>query len=381
MNVVFLTLFLGLVAGPQEVRVAVGSNVAAVEIRLDGALAAELTAPAWKGPVDFGPDLLPHDLEAIAFDSGEREVGRARIRVNMPRPKAQASFVLEPRDQTGRQMARLSWESTVAAAPRTIRITLDDEPLDVEDPSRFEVPTGEPGRVRILRADLRFGSDISAVAEAFLGSQDRDYSSAELTAVAVVLTGRKDLPSSEGLSGWFVADGKQLRVVATEEGPADVVFLVSPDAEYRLEKILSQAIHLRLFFRTGARSMFRLSRDIFVFFSLPSPSPAEGTPYVSFPLLGPYSPSDGGLLSLYLDVRNQAPDRSAAHLARVAPLTGTAAVSHGRRRAAVWILDADRRRDDPNLRLGRQRIVWVEGNPLPQKIALTPRATGIELAR
>lgn len=432
MNVAFVTLFLGLLSGPQEVRLSVGGAVAAVELRLDGALAARAVAPPWVAVVDFGPEILPRDLEAVAFDVEEHEVGRARIRVNMPRPKAGASFVLEPSDQTGRQMARLAWESTVAATPRTIRITLDEEFLDVEDPSRFEIPPGEPGQTRILRADLRFGNNISAVAEAFLGSHDRDYTSAELTAVAVVLTGRKDLPPADRLSGWFAADDRPLRAVVADEGPADVVVLVDPAAEKRLLEIAGKGHWRPLFARDWKRRNFRLEKDQLVTFIFPAPERAEGTPYNVFPAAGPFSRSDGGLLWLYFNsraYRPMAPDAEAFRGA--APLTGTAAVKNGRRRAVVWILstlppadlsslESARRylqalnvplfiwRVSPDGRpspgpggeldastpgaldsaisslekaLDRQRIVWVEGNPLPQKIVLTPTATGIELAR
>ncbi len=431
MNVVFLTLFLGLVAGPEEVRVAVGSDVSAVEIRLDGAPAARLKAPAWRGTVDFGPSFLPHDLEAIAFDPGEREVGRTRIRVNMPRPKAEASFVLEPRDETGRQMVRLHWESTVAAAPRTVRITLDGESLDVEEPFRFAIPEGEPGRVRILRADLRFGKGVTAAAEAFLGSHDRDYTSAELSAVPVVLERRKDLPPPEELSGWLLSGGRPLRVVAVERGPADVVFLVDPRAESRLEKILSMVARIRTSHSFPTINSFRLSGESLFYFVLPLPVPAGGTRYVGVPLAGPFSSRDGGVLFTYLEIRKKAPLRNADHVARVSPLTGMAAVSRCRRRAAVWILDAGRPTDDPDLDRGRrylaslnvplfvwrvgpgggpapgsgpesritlpshvetalssleetldrQQIVWVEGQHLPQTITLSTKAEGIALAR
>lgn len=432
MNVAFITLFLGLFLGPKEVRLSVGGGVTAVELRLDGALAARMAAPPWAAVVDFGPEILPRDLEAVAFDSEEHEVGRARIRINMPRPKAGASFVLEPPDQTGRQMARLAWESTVAASPRTIRITLDEEFLDVEDPSRFEVPSGEPGRTRILRADLRFGNNVSAVAEAFIGSHDRDYTSADLSAVAVVLTGRKDLPAPEKLSGWFAADDMPLRVVVTEEGPADVVFLVDPGAEKRLLKIAREGHWRPLLATDRKRQNFRFDKDHFVTFIFPAPERTDRTPYNVFPGAGPFSRSDGGLLWLYfnsLAYRPMAPDAEAFRGA--APLTGIAAIQNGRRRAAVWILSSQPPADLLDLEIARhylqalnvplfiwrvspdgrrssgsdgeldastpgaldaaisslekalhrQRIVWVEGNPLPQAIALSKDATGVALAR
>lgn len=428
MNVAFVTLFLGLVAGRQEVQVAVGSTVSAVEIRLDGVLAAEATAPQWKGPIDFGKYILPHELEAIAFDRQEREVGRAQIWVNLPRSPAEAAFVVERPDQTGRQIARLTWESTRSAAPRAVRVTLDGEPLDVEDLSHFEIPPSEPGRVRILRADLRFGDNISAAAEAFVGGMDRDYASAELTAVPVVLTDREALPPVSELSGWFVRDGEPLHVVAAEEGPADIVFLVDPQADPVLGQIDRKKSR---YFAFRSRNDFQLPEESFGYFVIPAPSKTGDSPYAGFPMAGPATRADGGFVRLYSVAVEGVSGRDPQYLPRAAQITGLGAIWNGRRRAVVWVLSSPSPRDAASLEparryltalnvplfvwrvssgsprskpapgeldastpanldkaisglskaLSRQRIVWVEGRHLPQSIALSVQAAGIEIAR
>jgi hypothetical protein len=81
-----VSLFLGLVSGPQPVELAVGGRPAAVEIRLDGELVAGLTSPPWRFEIDLGEALAPHELVAIARDESGRELDRARRWVNIDMP-------------------------------------------------------------------------------------------------------------------------------------------------------------------------------------------------------------------------------------------------------------------------------------------------------
>jgi hypothetical protein len=55
MQIAFLTLFLGLVTGPQAVAVDPGAGVATVELALDGRGVASLEHAPWSATVDFGP--------------------------------------------------------------------------------------------------------------------------------------------------------------------------------------------------------------------------------------------------------------------------------------------------------------------------------------
>ena len=63
---VVVSLFLGLVSGPQVVEVAVAERVATVELRLDGRAVGRLAGPPWRAEVDFGDALATHRLEAVA---------------------------------------------------------------------------------------------------------------------------------------------------------------------------------------------------------------------------------------------------------------------------------------------------------------------------
>jgi hypothetical protein len=83
-----VTLFLGLVTGPQPVELAVGPQATAVEIRLDGQVVERLTSPPWDLEIDLGEALVPHELVAIARDETGRELARARRWINIDMPMA-----------------------------------------------------------------------------------------------------------------------------------------------------------------------------------------------------------------------------------------------------------------------------------------------------
>ena len=57
-TVAFLSLFLGLTSGVQQVRLNVQGRVAEVELKLDGETVATLDSPPWVVPIDLGPALL-----------------------------------------------------------------------------------------------------------------------------------------------------------------------------------------------------------------------------------------------------------------------------------------------------------------------------------
>ena len=88
--IAFASLFLGLVYGVETVQVVVGEAVVAVELRLDGEAVRVLRQPPWRAECDFGSELAPRLLEAVAFDAADRELGRASQWLNLPQPRAAA---------------------------------------------------------------------------------------------------------------------------------------------------------------------------------------------------------------------------------------------------------------------------------------------------
>lgn len=126
MTITFTALLLGLVLGVQPVKLEVGANVAQVELLLDGELVGARTEPPWEISCDFGKDLEPHELLAVAHDAAGAEVGRARQWINFPgAPSAQGksgsertavAIEVDPRSRT-LDLQALSNRFTVQGRP------------------------------------------------------------------------------------------------------------------------------------------------------------------------------------------------------------------------------------------------------------------------
>lgn len=221
----FLTLFLGLVLGPHDVRVMVDDTVAAVELRLDGVPVARIEGSPWKATVDFGDALVPRRLEAVSLDAGGRQLELVTQSINRPRPRAEAVLLVE-RDGDGRPVAgRLSWQAVGSMQPSEVSVTVDGQPLAIDDPDRFPLPTLDAGAFHFLQADLTFEGGISAHTQTAFGGLHTDETTGDLTAVPVQLPERGKPPDAAEAARWFlVADAPQ-RVVAVEKGPAEVILV------------------------------------------------------------------------------------------------------------------------------------------------------------
>lgn len=436
MVVAFASLFLGLVAGVQPVELVVGEGVATVELRVDGASVAEVTGPPWRTGLDFGSGPVPHELVAVARDPEGAELGRARQWVNLPRPSAEANVVLQGAGDGRDAVARVSWESVLPGAPRSVRATFDGAPLAVDDPRRIELPDHDPERLHLLRVELEFTETLGAVAELVFGGSYRSEASSELTALAVEVAEGTSAPDAGGLAGHLLAAGEPVTPVAVEQGPALVVVVMDRPAQGRL------AERARRWAEGGAgggvagtsdalRHDLRLGEDQVLRFLWPFSrgGDAEGVRYALFPRSEDHPPAHGGMLWLMTAARQPPFPEDAQRLADAVAVAGMAAAERGRRRAVVLLLgddpaDASRlapsavRRylehlgvplhvwavgDVPDAaaqawggavrvdrehrfraavgelveELDRQRIVWVEGLHLPQSFELAPAVEGL----
>ena len=240
--IAFASLLLGLIVGPEPVELLAGDAVAAVEVRLDGAPVGELRGEPWSLLCDFGLELRPHELVAVAYDREGEEIGRARQWVNLPRRPAEASVMLDGADSRGGRggrgvVARLSWESVVAVRPSEIVLTFDGQPVAAGDPRHIVLPDHDPEQLHFLRAELDFERNVSTVLEIVFGGSYADRLNVELTAVPVVVAGRSELPPVADLAGDFSAGGKPLSVVAAETGPAEIVVVRDESVRSVLAKI------------------------------------------------------------------------------------------------------------------------------------------------
>lgn len=419
--IAFETLFLGLVVGLQPVRVAVGPEVAAVELRLDGAAIATLTGAPWESRCDFGPAPHPHELVAVARDGDGGELARASQWINLPRPEAEAHLFLE-RDPTTRAVtsARLNWENLETPEPRRVRITLDGTPIHVANPRSFLLPTHDPAQVHVLTAELTYSDHLTARADAVFGGELGEQAETRLTAVPLLLDEGAGPPSLAALQGAFTVYGRPVRVAAIEDPPATVVMV----ADLRVDDLLRNP---RLRMKTDAAGhllainpAYPDNDRLFATFGVSDTVDRGADLLRLFPISFPFELNLGNLEVVLGRLRFPGASPKSQLLGNAVAVAGVKAAADNRPRAVVLLLGgkgcevgsvtpeaarafladlhvplvvwsvagaagdtcwgpaaaADWPRGlytaFPRLRslLDRQRIVWLEGGHLPQRVQL-----------
>src|SRR2546425_6000973 len=128
-QIVFLSLFLGLVSSKQSIDLHVDDAIKSVRIAVDGREVTTLTQPPWHTVFDFGNEIIPRELVAIGYDAAGHEVAPSSQTLNLPRPTAGFGIVLE-RDNTA---ASLRWRHLTNAMPIQATITVDGKRLHMND--------------------------------------------------------------------------------------------------------------------------------------------------------------------------------------------------------------------------------------------------------
>jgi len=433
----FATLFLGLVFGTQQVEFLVHERVGAIEISLDYQVVGHLNQPPWQLSVDFGEDLAPHVLQAVAHGSSGTEIGRTEQWINTFTQQTDVSILVSPRQDGQGLQAQVAWETvTEQLEPESFRVELDGQPLEVEDPREFDLPRVDPNQAHFLRVELRFSDTLQASAEAVFGGPYSDQVNTELTAVPIFLDGRKKLPPLQDMQDWFLGAGRHLELRAIEEGPAEIVVVrdlatIGTFRDHDVTKKRSrrwddwQAI-------PTANADALLKKDYTLRFVTPAARQIERQSYryQIFPRSVLFSRHDGGLLWLFASIIPRAVDPQQQRLADAVAVAGMAAAQSGRRRIVLLILGPEpvdrslltpaavlqflrelrvplvvwspvrsaavegawglavdistrQRTFAANKRLSgqieRQRVVWLNGLHLPRLISLAPEAKGIRL--
>ena len=237
MQIAFLTLFLGLTSGAQPVQLAAGPDVAAIELALDGAVAAHLAAAPWQGSVDFGPDLLPHHLVARGLDAQGNEIAECEQWINLPRPAAEVEIVVERATVGQARTVRLAWQSTANERPTAIALTLDGKLLALDGRNRALLPPHAPGSAtQVLSAELTFASGAVARRDLALGREFDDEVSTALTSLPVWPRDGRQLPPAARMQGWFSSGGAPLHVDAVEAGAARLLVVRDQHASPHVER-------------------------------------------------------------------------------------------------------------------------------------------------
>ncbi len=430
--IAFATLLLGLISGVYPIEVTIGGAVTAVEIRLDGAPAGRIESPPWVARIDLGSDLRPHELTAHGLDAEGREVARVTQWLNLPRPPAEVEIVLENGLDGTPRAAVLTWQSVNGVKPVSIGLTLDGRPLVVDEQGRAALPQRDLKVLHILTAELWFPPGLLARKDVVFGGEYGSQISTELTAVPVRLRRGGSLPPLENLQGWFAAGGQPLPVAAVENGPGKVVLVRLPGGTEILDKLFppsrkASAGALRYEMRLGKEDRVR-------FLSLSSnPYRASKVPAELFDMTREITYDEGGMFWHLTNSGVLGSSEKKRRIADAVAVAGLQAAAENYRRAVVLVLgrdDEDSSRYDPatvrrylesihvplfvwslygpgtadaqrwggaedvssvhklsaavaRLRseLEAQRIVWLEGRHLPQAIALSTSAQGVDLTR
>lgn len=226
----FLTLFLGLVTGPQLVEVTASSQVATVELLVDGERREVLRGEPWKATLDLG-SLAPHHLEARGLDADGDVLDRAEVWINLSRVGADAQWVIDADGSTRR--ARLLWQSVEHPTPSSVTVRLNGEVTELED-DWIELPPLHRNEVHVLTAELTFAGAPPVRADAVVGEGPVGRTAAELTSVAVGGRGRRLRRPAQGS---VRHDGRELPVMAQDHGPADLVVVADRSALTELARL------------------------------------------------------------------------------------------------------------------------------------------------
>ncbi|MDX1998605.1 MAG: hypothetical protein SF066_12885, partial [Thermoanaerobaculia bacterium] len=290
--VTFLTLFLGLVVGGQELELTVAAPVVRVEVRLDEKPVGRLDGPPWKLAVDLGARLLPHRLSAVGFDAQGREVARAEQWVNLPRARAEATLSVTPGAGDQPASARLDFRHVTGEAPVRTRLELDGRELPHTDPTRVPLPPAAPEDAALLVAEVEFPDGVVARDERVWGGRYGTSQEVELTAVPVAAPRDGELTVADFTA--HTADGhRPLSIVAVEHGALDLVVVAEPETRAVFGRLNTDAAFRRR--RWGVASRWRLGPRDRIRFVSPHLErlPTGASPVEVFAVTQPLDAEDG----------------------------------------------------------------------------------------
>lgn len=206
----FLTLYLGLVWGPVPLEFEVSPDVAAIEIRVDGRTLGRIQQPPWRAALRLGDQILPHEVDAIAYDGDGEEIDRTSQWLNFGREFVEARIVFVP--GTDRRQVRVDAWSADAETPNDLRLLLDGEKLRGGQDGVFELPELDLDELHYLVAEVGFPNGARVRPELTFGGIYGAVETSELTALAVELPKGLERPAASDLAGWFEIDGQLLRI-------------------------------------------------------------------------------------------------------------------------------------------------------------------------
>ncbi|HSP15283.1 MAG TPA: hypothetical protein VLV78_11075 [Thermoanaerobaculia bacterium] len=224
-QLVFLSLFLGLVAGVQQIDLRADPSIKSIRISLGARELATLQRPPWHAVVDFGADLVPRELTAVGFDSEGNEVARTTQVVNLKRPLAEVAISVK-QENGEPAVVELTGRHLQFIQPDRATVRVDDQALRMEG-FTAHLPNLDPKRPHVISAEMRFQDGAVARREVVLTGWNSYLAGSEMTPVVITRTSEK---KAAALDGCFSVDRTNLNTGTVERTNALVVFVKDPDA-------------------------------------------------------------------------------------------------------------------------------------------------------
>jgi hypothetical protein len=363
-QIVFLTLFLGLVSGKQQVAVDVSGPVKIIQLKLGDREVALMAEPPWRATVDFGPELTPRELTAIGYDEEGHELARAAQVLNLPRPTAEFEIMLDGND------ASLHWRHLAHASPTSSTMTLDGKSLPLDKSLHARLPKIDRDVPHVLAAEMRFADGAVARRELVIESERSASVGTQLTPITL----RETAPSHPATWDRCLArpDGTPARIAAVEKPRALMIMVRDPERGEITRALGNMSFAMRSSMALGGDSIERIlwpmSRRI----------DERGDTSVLFDRTGDFSGTTAGVLYLMLSLvhsgKNNDKRREFADAVAVA---GVQAMSTPMRRAVVLVLGSapDASAHNPAAvrrylqALGVPLFVWSVTGPRPELAA------------
>jgi hypothetical protein len=176
-QLVFISLFLGLISGPTQIDLQGGPGIRSVRIQLDGHQVAEIRNAPWSATVDFGTLAVPGELLATGYDDQGREVARVSQLVNLPRPMAEFVIVLQNNSEGVPVSAELRWEHLLGTKPAKASLTVDTKEISLDGNLRATLPRLDMDQPHVITAMIRFQDGFVSRREMVVGGINGDNAS------------------------------------------------------------------------------------------------------------------------------------------------------------------------------------------------------------
>jgi len=220
-QIVFLSLFLGIVAGRNPISLQVSGPVKTIRMYVGDREAAVLTQPPWRATIDLGTELTPRALSAVGFDAKGVEIARATQVLNLPRPEAEFDIVVDQGRVT------LPWRHLMGLKPTGASVTFDGKPVAVDENLRGKLPRLAMDTPHVIAAEMHFQDGFVARRERVLQTEMSDSVGTELTPVIVRETAAQHPASWDGCL--VAANGKAVRTAAVEDPRALLIVVREPN--------------------------------------------------------------------------------------------------------------------------------------------------------